>query len=151
MKYLRSLLSVVRNDNKKKGVAIITILFQKLITELLEPPSALNVLRDIRKPHRIIGIRCRRITRAVLANFLLTLAANPRRFLRREGFPADPAIVSGFRLPETFRLTLVKVSSCELLSFQFDRPRKSLVHWPQTKLSGPLSICTVGFAICDDI
>lgn len=82
--------------------------------------------------HRVIGIRCRRIASAVLANFLLTLAAHSRGFVRSEGLTAHPTIVAGFRLPETSVLILVKVRSWGIVSkyesLQFDNAGKMIHH-----------------------
>lgn len=55
--------------------------------------------------YRIVGIRCRRIRSAVLADLMLTLATSSRDFLRAEWLPAYPAVVPTACLASRFWLS----------------------------------------------
>lgn len=55
--------------------------------------------------HRIVGIRCRRIRGAVLADLMLTLATSSRDFLGAERLSAYPAVVPAACLAARFWLS----------------------------------------------
>lgn len=55
--------------------------------------------------HRIIGIRCRGIRGAILADLVLTLATSSRDLLGAERFPAYPAVIPAACLNAGFRLS----------------------------------------------